>query len=400
MATVENTRVHTHTHYHHYTTGAPPQPEPAPEPAPAPAPAPSRMLTVPATSPDKHAIVATGSLAVTDAGLEWLDQWKPFKQLWARLNSDPDLTVHRVDVLGVNAFGPFRPTTTTGFAYVNIIADQANPFYRTQAGKAAVTAAGKEICYTDGLEVDEAFRGAPRDEKSVHSARIFVPGLTFIRPDAVGVLTVLKVQDRRIADRFEYMAVLTAQARIPTGTSQLLEIPAGMLEISSTGDMTLQAGPGTAVREMYEETGIVVDSQSGDFIDLGLRLYPEPPTASKKREPSTAPKKREPPSEKFTYYDGMVPSGGGTAEQIQLYLFTKTVTHAELVELTGTITGLQSEENELITLKIVPFRELLTHTLDAKAGVAYAMCASLCSSGDPDFAWFSDATRLYRHHGN
>ncbi|XP_025652706.2 nudix hydrolase 14, chloroplastic-like [Arachis hypogaea] len=75
-----------------------------------------------------------------------------------------------------------------------------------------------------------------------------VPSIVFVRGLAVTVLILLESEG-------ETYAVLTEQARVPTGRI-ILELPAGMLD-DDKGDFV-----GTAVREVEEETGIKVSNQS------------------------------------------------------------------------------------------------------------------------------------------
>ncbi|XP_052111831.1 nudix hydrolase 14, chloroplastic-like [Arachis duranensis] len=95
-----------------------------------------------------------------------------------------------------------------------------------------------------------------------------VPGIVFARGLAVTVLILLESDG-------ETYAVLTEQARVPTGRI-ILELPAGMLD-DDKGDFV-----GTAVREVEEETGIKFKLE--DMVDLtafldsstGCRFFPSP----------------------------------------------------------------------------------------------------------------------------
>ena len=69
-----------------------------------------------------------------------------------------------------------------------------------------------------------------------------VPGIVFMRGGAVAVLVILECEG------VEY-TILTRQARVPIGTSDLPEIPAGMLDYS-------QYLRGVAADELKEECGI------------------------------------------------------------------------------------------------------------------------------------------------
>ena len=69
-----------------------------------------------------------------------------------------------------------------------------------------------------------------------------VPGIVFMRGGAVAVLVILECEGVKYT-------ILTRQARVPIGTSDLPEIPAGMLDDS-------QYLRGVAADELKEECGI------------------------------------------------------------------------------------------------------------------------------------------------
>ncbi|XP_054824513.1 nudix hydrolase 14, chloroplastic isoform X2 [Prosopis cineraria] len=135
-----------------------------------------------------------------------------------------------------------------------------------------------------------------------------VPGIVFARGPAVAVLILLESEG-------ETYAVLTEQARVPTGRI-LLELPAGMLD-DDKGDFV-----GTAVREVEEETGISLNVV--DMIDLTAFL-----------EPSTGCR--------------VIPS-----------------------PLQGKETGLR-EHGELIKVRVVPYKKLWRTTADSKVLMAVAL---------------------------
>ena len=75
---------------------------------------------------------------------------------------------------------------------------------------------------------------------------IDVPGIVFMRGGAVGVLVILHCEDR------EY-TILTCQARVPVGDSNLPEIPAGMLD--GSGNFK-----GVAAQELEEECELAINT--------------------------------------------------------------------------------------------------------------------------------------------
>jgi len=211
---------------------------------------------------------------VLDAGVDpkvfsFLFDYKPFTK-WA-MEFDPKLTCTSITIQSVDYFGP-----RIGFLK---------------------------------FRADITFNGKP------------IPGIIFMRGGAVAILVILKCEGK-------FYMVLTCQPRAAMGSSNFLEIPAGMLDGSNNF-------AGVAAKELAEETGIKIDASN--LTDLGT----------------------------------MVPSAGGCDEKIRLFFHRRTVTPGELAELQGKCTGL-IEEGEQITLKIVPYEEALDECDDAKL-----MCAML-----------------------
>ena len=147
-----------------------------------------------------------------------------------------------------------------------------------------------------------------------------IPGSVFLRGDAAAVLIVLRDGPRA-------WALLTVQPRFPVGVFDSVEIPAGMCD--NQGDFI-----GTAAREVQEETGISVRGAD-------LKLLGE-----------------------------FAPSGGGSDERIQLFLYERDATADEITSLQGKLTGMHAE-HERMHLLLVPLEELPRHTRDIKALLAY-----------------------------
>jgi len=147
-----------------------------------------------------------------------------------------------------------------------------------------------------------------------------VPGAVFLRGDAVAVLIVLHAGDRD-------WVVLTAQPRFPSGEFAAVEIPAGMMD--DHGDVV-----GQAVREVREETGLAMHAAA--LVPLGE----------------------------------FFPSGGGSDEKINLYLYEQSATAAEIQAIHGRVAG-APDEHEHIRVLLVPLAELPRHTNDIKALLAY-----------------------------
>ncbi|KAI8904691.1 hypothetical protein EDD86DRAFT_212568 [Gorgonomyces haynaldii] len=144
-----------------------------------------------------------------------------------------------------------------------------------------------------------------------------MPGIAFLRGDAVGVLV-------RITSIDEHYAVLVEQPRVPLG-QRFLELPAGMLDGSKNF-------VGVAAQELEEECGIKI----------------------------------EPSDLKELTKEALVPSGGGCDERIRLFLVDKHMDKQELLNLQDRIGGLQ-DHGERITIKIVKWQDIPSVTADMKA---------------------------------
>lgn len=166
-------------------------------------------------------------------------------------------------------------------------------------------------------------------EASLHGKR--VPGIVFLRGGAVSVLTILTCEGERYV-------VCCRQPRVPSGKPDFLELPAGMLD----GDGNFKW---VAAKELKEETGIEI--KEGELKDMTAMAGAASASAS------AAPRHR-----------GMYPSIGGCDEFIRLMFFTKEVTRAEIAELQGKATGVDSEQ---IILRIIPYDDLWKVCADAKA---------------------------------
>jgi len=169
----------------------------------------------------------------------------------------------------------------------------------------------------------------------VDSAGKFIPGIVFMRGGSVGILPVLTCGGKKYA-------VMTMQPRVPTGSFDFLEIPAGMLD--GSGNFA-----GVAAKELEEELAIKL--AASDLTDLCALAG----CAS-----------------------GIYLSPGGSDESMHFYSFTRAVTEEEMAAMNGRCTGL-IEEGEQITLKIVPLESLIS-VPDAKTIVAYALYQQFLAS--------------------
>jgi ADP-sugar diphosphatase len=79
-------------------------------------------------------------------------------------------------------------------------------------------------------------------------------------------------------------------------------------------------------------------------------------------------------------FKGVFPTVGGSDEFLRLFAFQKEVTREYLSGLQGKCTGLACE-NEQITLKVIPLRDLPVEVPDAKALSALMLYQTLQSFG-------------------
>ena len=144
----------------------------------------------------------------------------------------------------------------------------------------------------------------------------FIPGIVFMRGGSVGILAVLTCKGKKYS-------VMTVQPRVPTGSFDFVEIPAGMLDGSGNFG-------GVAAKELEEELGIKISEK--DLTDLsGLAGCNQ----------------------------GVYLSPGASDETLRFFSFTREVTEEEMASMNGRCTGLITE-GEQITLKIVPLDDLIT----------------------------------------
>jgi ADP-sugar diphosphatase len=128
-----------------------------------------------------------------------------------------------------------------------------------------------------------------------NKAKSTLPGIAFLRGGSVAVLMVLRAKNH--AD--ERYVVLTEQPRVPAGSLQFLEIPAGMLD-GETGFS------GKAAQEIEEETGITIPKD--ELINMTELALKE----SEVRDTSLKA--------------AMYPSPGGSDEFIPVFLWEKVST--------------------------------------------------------------------------
>jgi ADP-sugar diphosphatase len=178
-----------------------------------------------------------------------------------------------------------------------------------------------------------------------------LPGTAFLRGGSVAMLMILRPKD----SRDERYVILTEQPRLPAGSLQFLEIPAGMLDDSAHFS-------GAAAKEIEEETGFKIPlSELIDMTELALSGSDHPETNLQK---------------------AMYPSPGGCDEYIALFLWEKELDRQEIEDLRGRLTG-ERTQDEMITLHVKEYEALWRDgARDAKTLAAWALYEGLNRSGE------------------
>jgi ADP-sugar diphosphatase len=150
-----------------------------------------------------------------------------------------------------------------------------------------------------------------------------IPGIVFLRGDAVAIMLVLIASDGR---RY---TVLTRQPRLPVGHPSYEEIPAGMID----EDVVVAK----ALEELREEVGADLDVRAED-LNLLETIHSSP---------------------------------GGTDEMVQIFYAEKDVPDHLIRSLMGRKTG-NPDEKEGITVEVIPLEDLAFRaTSDMKTRMAY-----------------------------
>ncbi|CAN6600026.1 hypothetical protein TRVA0_001S08240 [Trichomonascus vanleenenianus] len=164
-----------------------------------------------------------------------------------------------------------------------------------------------------------------------HTNGKHVPGVVVLRGDSVAMLVIVTVKE----DPSRKYVVLTRQPRVAAGNLSLTELPAGMID-----DGTFV---GAAAREIEEECGFKIEES--DLKELNLK--------SKESD------------------SGWFSSPGLLDEQMQFFLYERTMPESEIGELKGKLTG---DENEVISLELRPLETFFDEPIaDAKALMALAL---------------------------
>ncbi|KAI1392509.1 uncharacterized protein F4822DRAFT_425714 [Hypoxylon trugodes] len=182
-----------------------------------------------------------------------------------------------------------------------------------------------------------------------------LPGSIFLRGPSVAMLVILvpdDVQNESNSDYGERYVVLTVQPRIPAGSLEFVELPAGMVDEGGTF-------AGTAAQEIREELGLEIPASELRCLS-DMAITEESGVKGEEGLP-------------FAMY----PSAGGCDEHIPIYMHERRVPRDTLKEWTGKLTGLR-DHGEKITLKLVPMKDLWREgARDAKCLAALALWEGL-----------------------
>ncbi|GAB5587901.1 hypothetical protein Unana1_02801 [Umbelopsis nana] len=170
-----------------------------------------------------------------------------------------------------------------------------------------------------------------------------LPGIVFMRGGAVSVLLILRASDS--SDKSDRV-IFTLQPRVPVPSTQMPELPAGMLD--GSGNFS-----GTAAKEIEEETGLSIEEH--ELTDLTELAYGDT-------------------------FRGVYSSPGGSDEFLRLFLCVKSLPSKQIDELEGKLTGLR-DHGEAIILKLVKLEDAWKESPDAKLLSSLALMDALKKCG-------------------
>ncbi|PUU78866.1 hypothetical protein B9Z19DRAFT_1101160 [Tuber borchii] len=177
-----------------------------------------------------------------------------------------------------------------------------------------------------------------------------IPGSVFLRGGSVTILLILELEEAKD----ERWAVLTVQPRIPAGSLEMVELPAGMIDDAGTF-------AGAAAEEIEEECGIKIpEDKLIDLTSLALKGFTN--------------------AERERLEEAVYPSPGGSDEFIKIFAHVYKIPQDTLRDWQGRLTGLR-DHGEKITLKLVRLEDLWKETRDAKALSAIALWDGLKREG-------------------
>ncbi|KAI0112356.1 hypothetical protein F4776DRAFT_656967 [Hypoxylon sp. NC0597] len=193
--------------------------------------------------------------------------------------------------------------------------------------------------------------------KITNNAGEALPGSVFLRGPSVAMLVMLLPDDLPLGEEGdERYVVLTVQARIPAGSLEFVELPAGMVDEGTFS--------GTAAREIHEELGLeIAASELRNLSEMAAATVDTGSTGDKSKGEGLPA--------------AMYPSAGGCDEYIPIFMHERRVPRETLKEWAGKLTGLR-DHGEKITLKLVKMKDLWREGgRDAKCLAALALWEGL-----------------------
>lgn len=184
-----------------------------------------------------------------------------------------------------------------------------------------------------------------------------LPGSIFLRGPSVAMLVMLipdDVEPGSAEEADERYVILTVQPRVPAGSLEFVELPAGMVDDGKFS--------GTAAKEIKEELDLVIEEST--LTSLSDLLGEENQSTNRENLPNA-----------------MYPSAGGCDEFIPIFMHERRVRRETLEAWTGKLTGLR-DHSEKITLKPVKMKHLRREgRRDAKCLAAIARWEGLKREG-------------------
>ncbi|KAI1404747.1 hypothetical protein F4819DRAFT_483243 [Hypoxylon fuscum] len=272
----------------------------------------------------------------------------------------PDVSVQLPEGLSEEkllAFSPFNNWVKTLTRSLSLQHNNtAHPFYEDPYSLRSVTIQSFDLF---GSEPRQRLGFLKLTADVSNGAGEKLPGSIFLRGPSVAMLVMLIPDDvapgQEEDDRY---VILTVQPRIPAGSLEFVELPAGMVDEEGTF-------AGTAAQEIQEELGLDIPaSELRCLSDMAAGV-----------QEGAAEDAEESAGENLPA--AMYPSAGGCDEHIPIYMHERRVPREQLSEWTGKLTGLR-DHGEKITLKLVKMKDLWREGgRDAKCLAAVALFEGL-----------------------
>ncbi|KAL7273406.1 hypothetical protein RUND412_003743 [Rhizina undulata] len=254
---------------------------------------------------------------------------------------------HDLPVRKLTSFYPFTAYLSTLTHSLSLQSSPSHPFHASPYSLKSLTIQSFDLF---GSPPNQRLGFLKLQAEIKSSTGETLPGSIFLRGGSVAILFLLEV----IGEEAEKWVVLTVQPRIPAGSLEFVEIPAGMLDGGTFS--------GAAAKEIEEECGVKIE-EAGliDLTSMALGRFTQ--------------------GGEEKLQEAFYMSPGGSDEYMKLFAYVHRIEKDTLHEWQGKLTGLR-HEGEKITLKIVKFADLWRETRDAKALSALALWEGLKREGN------------------